>query len=148
MARDNGSRGSYRHAHAQQQQPSTPEKANQSFSDEDVTPKAMATLKDLEHIDDPATCHLADQASDLLNARFPALSVPGSMPRRQSDFFRSFGRPLPTYDWKDVAIASLVYGSAAFGFSVIMCDGVKAIGGLIEGVGNYLLYEMMLLLGA
>ncbi|KUI63591.1 hypothetical protein VM1G_10347 [Cytospora mali] len=148
MARDNGSRGSYRHIHAQQQQPSTPEKADRSFSDEDVTPKAMATSKGLKHIDDPATDHLADQASDQLNARFSALPVPGSMPRRQTDFFRSFGRPLPTYDWKDVAIASLVYGSAAFGFFVILRDGVTAIGGLIVGVGNYLLYEMMLLLGA
>ncbi|ROV87122.1 hypothetical protein VMCG_10734 [Cytospora schulzeri] len=152
MARDNGSRGSYRHSNAteprsQEQQPSASEKAIKHSSDKDSNSEAMKTFKCLEYIDSPNPEHLDDYASDLLSLRFPPMSVPGSISRRQTDFFRSSGQQPPAYGWKDVTIATVFYGSAAFGFGVIMWDGLKATGGLLVDAGTHLLYEGLMRLG-
>jgi hypothetical protein len=125
-----------------QQQASTSEEAMEMAMDMDMT-----ISKDLQYINGPRTDHLSDQASDLLNARFPPMSVPGSMPRRQTSFFRSLGRQRPVYGWTDVGIATAFYGSALFGFGVIMRDGLEAVGGLLEEAGRGLLYEVLLRLG-
>lgn len=69
------------------------------------------------------------------------------MPRRQTYSFRSLGRQRPACDWTDIAITIVTYGFAVFGFAVIMCDGVKAIGGYFVGAGTHLMYEIMLRLG-
>lgn len=104
-------------------------------------------FKDLLYMDGPNADHLSDQASDLLNARFPPMSVPGAIPCRQTSFFQSLGRQRPAPGWKDVGIATALYGSAAFGFGVIMWDGLEAMGGLLVEAGTRLMYEGMLRLG-
>lgn len=133
-----------------QQQASTSEEANKLPSDlkgADAKAMDMTISKDLQYINGPSTDHLSDQASDLLNARFPPMSIPGSMPRRQTNFFSSLGRQRPAYGWTDVGIATAFYGSAVFGFCVIMRDGLEAVGGLLEEAGRGLLYEVLLRLG-
>ncbi|ROV86974.1 hypothetical protein VSDG_10080 [Cytospora chrysosperma] len=163
MARDNGfCRGYHRHSDAtkptapRQQQASTSEEANKLSADlDDADAKAtemtmemdLTIFRDHQYINGPSTDHLSDQASDLLNARFPPMSVPGSMPRRQTNFFRSLGRQRPAYGWTDVGIATAFYGSAVFGFCVIMRDGLEAVGGLLEEAGRGLVYEVLLRLG-
>lgn len=139
-----------------QQQTSTSEEANKLSSDlKDADAKAMEMAmememtisKDFRNINGPSTDHLSDQASDLLNARGPTMSVPGSMPRRQTNFFRSLGWQRPAYGWTDVGIATAFYGSAVFGFCVIIRDGLEAVGGLLEEAGRGLVYEVLLRLG-
>lgn len=139
----------FAHLQAQQQQQSrTSEEVNTSLFNKDVTFKAPLASKDLENIDWPATDHLANPGSDLLNAQVPPMSVPGAMPRRQSDFFRNSGQQQrPAYDWKDIVIATATYGSAAVGFAVIMCDGARTIGGFLAEAGADLLNEIMGRLG-
>ncbi|ROW07050.1 hypothetical protein VPNG_06592 [Cytospora leucostoma] len=153
MARDNGSRGSYRHTNAAEpkartQQALTLGSAIKPSFDENAAPEARATLEERKNLDSSMIDHLSDNASDLLNANFPPMGVPGSMYRRQADFSRSFGKQLATSDWKwkDLALAIVFYGLAGIGFMTIMCDGVGAIGGFLLQAGAHLMHEIMLAL--
>lgn len=101
--------------------------------------------KDVQYIEGHNTDHLSDHASDLLNARFPPMTVPGPTLSRHQTQFSTQQRQ--SYDWKDVSTATAFYGSAAVGFSVIMWDGLKAIGGMLLEAGNQLIHEGLLLLG-
>lgn len=135
-------------AQARTQQAITLDKAIKPSFDEKATPEASATPEDRENLDSSMIDHLSDNASDLLNAHFPPMGVPGSMYRRQADSSRSFGKQLATSDWewKDLALAVVLYGLAGIGFMTIMYDGVEAIGGFLLQAGAHLMDEVMLAL--
>ncbi|KAK7741882.1 hypothetical protein SLS53_004949 [Cytospora paraplurivora] len=137
-------------AAARTQQALTLDEAIKPYFGENATSKARATPEDRKDLDSSMIDHLSDNASDLLNANFPPMGVPGSMYRRQADLSRSFGKQLATSDWKwkDLALAVVFYGLAGIGFITIMCDGIEAIGGFLLQAGAHLMHEIMLALDA
>ncbi|KAJ4424023.1 hypothetical protein N0V82_001270 [Gnomoniopsis sp. IMI 355080] len=136
MARDNGQRGSYRHVSGSKAKQTTERNELEHTSpvvnspnDSNLSTPLSTNFKNLrsDKIDDLSLLgdNFFDSVPSSINAKYPSMAVPGSMPRRSLSPQQLVSNQSPT--WAEVMFAAGFWSFAIFSFLFTMYSGFSGI---------------------